>query len=150
MKQKKVQAIFSAEWIDQAGDVGKFTDMLDEENQFFRSMFESFLSGITYGSTIEINISLEVKEERSYDPKPEPEPQKKKGYAINFRSPIQLPESTDTLEVSDIKKILGCGQCQAYNLVNSGVFHVVRVGRKLKVPKASFYDWYNGSQQKEE
>lgn len=53
----------------------------------------------------------------------------------------------DILEVSDIKKILGCGINQAYQLVNSGQFHVIRVGRKIKVPKASFYNWFNGQGQ---
>jgi hypothetical protein len=55
----------------------------------------------------------------------------------------------DTLEVSDIKKILGCGHVQAYNLVNSGVFHVLRVGRKIKIPRESFFNWYNGSKQEQ-
>jgi hypothetical protein len=54
----------------------------------------------------------------------------------------------DALEVSDIKEILGCGINQAYTLVNSGVFHVVRVGKKIKIPKDSFYGWYNGQGQK--
>jgi len=53
----------------------------------------------------------------------------------------------DILEVSDIKKILGCGINQAYNLVRSGAFHYVKVGRKIKVPKESFYAWYNNSKQ---
>jgi hypothetical protein len=54
----------------------------------------------------------------------------------------------DVLEVSDIKNILGCGINQAYKLVNSGAFHVVRVGSKIKVPKDSFYGWYHGQGQK--
>lgn len=55
----------------------------------------------------------------------------------------------DTLGVSDIKKILGCGINQAYKLVNSGAFHVVRVGRSIKIPKDSFYGWYNGQGQEQ-
>jgi hypothetical protein len=54
----------------------------------------------------------------------------------------------DVLEVIDIKNILGCGINQAYTLVNSGAFHVVRVGSKIKIPKDSFYGWYNGQGQK--
>lgn len=50
----------------------------------------------------------------------------------------------DTLEVSDIRKILGCGINQAYALVRSGTIHHVRVGRKIKIPKESFYAWYKG------
>lgn len=53
---------------------------------------------------------------------------------------------SDTLEVSDIKQILGCGINQAYKLVNSGEFHVVRIGKKIKIPKDSFYKWFNGQE----
>lgn len=55
----------------------------------------------------------------------------------------------DTLEVSDIKKILGCGINQAYKLVNSGAFHVVRIGRSIKVPRESFNAWYKGKKQEQ-
>lgn len=50
----------------------------------------------------------------------------------------------DVLEVNDIKNILGIGINQAYKLVHSGEFHVVRVGRKIKIPKEAFYKWLNG------
>ncbi|MCA0754851.1 helix-turn-helix domain-containing protein [Paenibacillus sp. N4] len=53
----------------------------------------------------------------------------------------------ETLEVTDIKQILGCGINQAYKLVNSGEFHVIRIGKKIKVPKDSFYKWFNGQGQ---
>ncbi|MBU7318999.1 helix-turn-helix domain-containing protein [Paenibacillus oleatilyticus] len=56
----------------------------------------------------------------------------------------------DTLEVSDIRKILGCGLNQAYKLVHSGVFHSVRVGRGIKINRESFYNWYNGTKSKQE
>lgn len=56
----------------------------------------------------------------------------------------------DTLEVSDIKKIMGCGINQAYELVNQAeknkFFRVIRVGRKIKIPKDPFFKWYNGEQ----
>jgi hypothetical protein len=54
----------------------------------------------------------------------------------------------DALEVIDIKTILGCGINQAYKLANSGAFHVVKVGNKIKVPRESFYGWYHGQGQK--
>jgi hypothetical protein len=50
----------------------------------------------------------------------------------------------DILEVADIQKILDCGINQAYKLANSKEFHVVRVGRKIKIPRDSFYRWFNG------
>lgn len=53
----------------------------------------------------------------------------------------------DVLEVSDIKKILGCGINQAYALVKSKAFHTVKVGRKIKIPKESFYRWYHGERE---
>jgi hypothetical protein len=53
----------------------------------------------------------------------------------------------DTLEVADIKRILGCGINQAYKLVNSGAFHTIRIGTRIKIPKESFYSWYRGQEQ---
>jgi hypothetical protein len=48
------------------------------------------------------------------------------------------------LDVSDIKKVLNCGRVQAYELANSGQFHVVRVGRRIKVAKDVFLNWLQG------
>ena len=54
-----------------------------------------------------------------------------------------LPES---LEVKDIQMILNCGRRQAYELVDSGKFHIVRVGTKIKVSKRLFLEWYEGKE----
>jgi predicted DNA-binding transcriptional regulator AlpA len=48
------------------------------------------------------------------------------------------------LDVSDIQNILGIGRTQAYELVNSGQFHVVRIGRRIKVSGNIFFQWLNG------
>lgn len=58
-------------------------------------------------------------------------------------------EPDDTLEASDIKRILKCGINQVYELIQSGQFHYVKVGKKYKVPSRSFYKWYYGEEQKE-
>ena len=50
----------------------------------------------------------------------------------------------DALEVRHIQLALECGRKQAYELVNSGAFHVVRVGTKIKVSKRVFLEWYEG------
>lgn len=52
-----------------------------------------------------------------------------------------LPE---VLNVSDIQQILGIGRRQAYELVNSGQFHVVRVGKSIKIHKDAFFNWLRG------
>lgn len=49
------------------------------------------------------------------------------------------------LDVEDIQSILGIGRRQAYELVNSGEFHVVRVGRRIKIAKNVFESWLSGS-----
>lgn len=54
-----------------------------------------------------------------------------------------LPE---VLGVNDIKAYLGIGINQAYELVNSGQFHVVRVGRIIRVSKQVFLKWFEGSE----
>lgn len=58
-----------------------------------------------------------------------------------------LPE---VLGVTDIKEFLGIGINQAYELVNSGQFHVVRIGRVIRVSKKVFLDWLEGNGTQEE
>lgn len=47
--------------------------------------------------------------------------------------------------VSDIQQILNIGRKQAYELVNSKRFRTIKVGSRIKIPKASFNAWLNGS-----
>jgi hypothetical protein len=54
----------------------------------------------------------------------------------------QLP---DVLDVTDIKQFLNIGRVQAYALVNSGQFHVIKLNRRIKVPKTSFITWFEGT-----
>ncbi|MGN7942011.1 helix-turn-helix domain-containing protein [Metabacillus sp. 22489] len=49
------------------------------------------------------------------------------------------------LDVEDIQRFLGIGRRQAYELVNSNAFHVVRIGRRIKVGKDAFLAWLNGN-----
>jgi phage-related minor tail protein len=58
-----------------------------------------------------------------------------------------LPE---VLGVNDIKNFLGIGINQAYELVNSGQFHVVRVGRVIRVSKQVFLNWFEGGESRGE
>jgi excisionase family DNA binding protein len=50
----------------------------------------------------------------------------------------------EVLNVEDIQRVLGIGRRQAYELVNSGQFHVVRVGRSIKIMRAVFFKWLEG------
>lgn len=50
------------------------------------------------------------------------------------------------LDVSDIQGILGISRNKAYDLANSGQFHVVRIGRLIKIPRTSFESWLNGNE----
>jgi hypothetical protein len=52
-----------------------------------------------------------------------------------------LPE---ILDVDDIKNFLNIGLRQAYELVNSGEFHVVRINRRIKVSKYILIEWIEG------
>lgn len=54
----------------------------------------------------------------------------------------------DMLQVKDLQDILKIGRNQAYDLVNSKVFHHVRVGRLLLIPKPGFVAWLEGDNQK--
>jgi excisionase family DNA binding protein len=50
----------------------------------------------------------------------------------------------ETLQVSDIQQILGIGRRQAYELVNSGQFHSIRVGKCIRVHRDVFLKWMQG------
>lgn len=45
------------------------------------------------------------------------------------------------LNVPDIASILSISKVSAYGLVKSDGFPAVRVGRRIKIPKAAFIDW---------
>jgi excisionase family DNA binding protein len=48
------------------------------------------------------------------------------------------------LNVKDIQEYLQIGRRQAYDLVNSGQFHSVRVGERIKISREVFFDWLHG------
>ncbi|MEK8206476.1 helix-turn-helix domain-containing protein [Paenibacillus sp. FSL L8-0696] len=48
------------------------------------------------------------------------------------------------LTAKEIQQILGIGKRQTYELLNSGQFHIVRVGKMIKVSKDVFLKWLQG------
>ncbi|MGE8081628.1 helix-turn-helix domain-containing protein [Peribacillus loiseleuriae] len=51
----------------------------------------------------------------------------------------------DVLNVSDVvQELLGIGRKQAYELVHSGEFHVIKVGKRIKVSKYVLINWIEG------
>jgi len=46
-----------------------------------------------------------------------------------------------TYSVEEVREILGISRRKAYELCNSDTFRVIRVGRALRVSKASFDYW---------
>ena len=46
-----------------------------------------------------------------------------------------------TYSVDEVRAILGISRRKAYELCNSDVFKVIRIGRALRVSKASFDFW---------
>jgi hypothetical protein len=56
----------------------------------------------------------------------------------------KINEYPVVLDVSHIQAILGMGRRQAYELANSGQFHVVRVGKRIKISRDVFFRWLNG------
>lgn len=51
----------------------------------------------------------------------------------------------NVLDVSDIQSLLGISRTSAYQLVNSGQFHIVRIGKLIKISRNSFESWLNGT-----
>ena len=53
-------------------------------------------------------------------------------------------EEKRTYTVEDIQNILGISRPTAYKLVNSGQFHVVKIGHQIRVPVKLFDNWLEG------
>ncbi|MGG4498004.1 helix-turn-helix domain-containing protein [Brevibacillus reuszeri] len=64
---------------------------------------------------------------------------------IKMEKAISKDDLPDVLEVQDIQRFLSIGRVQAYELVNSGAFHVVKIGRRIKVSKDVFIRWLEGA-----
>ncbi len=58
----------------------------------------------------------------------------------NYRSFDDLPL---TLRVEDLMPILGIGRNTAYELVRSGQIKSIRIGRKIRIPKAEVLAFLN-------
>ncbi|MCA1027314.1 helix-turn-helix domain-containing protein [Cytobacillus kochii] len=50
----------------------------------------------------------------------------------------------EIMDVADLQMELNIGKRQAYELANSGQFHVVRVGQRIKISRRVFEAWLNG------
>lgn len=59
-----------------------------------------------------------------------------------YRSFDDLPL---TLRVEDLMPILGIGRNTAYELVHSGQIKSIRIGRKIRIPKAEVLAFLNRS-----
>jgi len=59
-------------------------------------------------------------------------------------APVQF-NCSRTYTVTEIQDILGICQSTAYLLIKSGVFHSVKVGRHIRISKASFDAWLEGT-----
>lgn len=57
----------------------------------------------------------------------------------------KIKDYPSVLTVTDIQEILGIGRRQAYELVNSGEFHIAKAGRRIMVSKTVFLKWLKGS-----
>lgn len=57
---------------------------------------------------------------------------------------VKKEEYPSVLDAKHIQSILGIGERQTYELLNSGQFHTVRIGRMIKVSKDVFLKWLEG------
>ena len=61
-----------------------------------------------------------------------------------FRSLDDLPL---VLRVEDLMPVLDIGRNTAYELVQSGQIHSIRIGRKVRIPKQALVDFLSGGQE---
>ena len=56
----------------------------------------------------------------------------------------RLRDLPDPLNPKDIQSFLGLSKNSTYNLLDTGLFHSIKVGKLYKIPKSSFAKWYLG------
>lgn len=59
----------------------------------------------------------------------------------NSKSATTFDDLPLILNVNDVASILAISKVSAYELVKSKGFPVVRVGRRIKIPKTAFIEW---------
>lgn len=45
------------------------------------------------------------------------------------------------MSVSEMTRILGISSASGYRLAHAGVFHVIRVGKAIRIERESFQNW---------
>jgi predicted DNA-binding transcriptional regulator AlpA len=55
-----------------------------------------------------------------------------------------MDEQKQMLDVNDIRTITGLGRAKAYELMNSGKFHVVKIGNRKFVHREVLEKWLKG------
>jgi len=63
----------------------------------------------------------------------------------NFSGKTNTEETLErqTYTVAEIAQILQIGKSKAYELCNDGSFRTIRLGRAVRISKASFDEWWN-------
>ncbi len=55
------------------------------------------------------------------------------------------PAEKRTYTVEEIQSILGISRTNAYRLVNSNQFRIIKIGNTIRVPVKAFDDWLEGN-----
>lgn len=58
---------------------------------------------------------------------------------------MKLQQYKDVLTITDIMEILHIGRNNAYKLVNSGAFRILKIGKQIRIPKVSLEKYLYGS-----
>lgn len=60
---------------------------------------------------------------------------------------MTLAEAPDVLTVAEAAQLLRIGRNQAYELINRGDLYAARIGRSIRVPKATLVAYLEGRNQ---
>jgi hypothetical protein len=66
------------------------------------------------------------------------------GKTLDRKVVKRLRDLPEMMNAEDIQNFLGLCKNSTYNLLNSGQFHSVRVGRLYKIQKRNFVRWFLG------
>ena len=54
-----------------------------------------------------------------------------------------MTEERGVLTMNEVQEVLGIGKNLCYDMLRAGTIPSIRLGRKIIIPKHSFYEWLN-------
>lgn len=61
---------------------------------------------------------------------------------LDIKKTDVLIDEDEVMTVEELERVLKISRTKSYELANAGEFPVKRIGRALRIPRKSFYEWF--------